>query len=460
MAKKKKAKKPIQSLDTPEKAIKERARKLPLHECLISSNWHKLKMAEIVISRKHSNGNITYGVFLVDLYCTGLRDTFYNFNVSQKSYDEMLNRMNHNVKLAPCSYTLAHNIIYGGIEFADNYGFEPNKDIAVTEFILEEDDDNIPLIVIKFGYKGKPAILLIKDNNSEDDISTLRKNAGEGNYTILDIEQNVMHSDPENGMFEETNISLDDFLTHSNKNDFNESAFIEYVRGAFNKKLKETEELQQKNHLNYYVNDLIGSDVRKEEGLVRIENEEIRTKYFEFYELVNEQKTRRVKKVIPEIEEYYTANKEIPEIAALLLKCYRDIKDNTKFENLIEESIKIYPSDFSTRSVALDYYLAKDDYNAVLKLFNNTFTLQEYTKDGKPVNLSEARLFHLAYYYYFLEKQNIVQAEEYLRALSVYQTDDKAIKNFLLKLTLAKMFFIDDREKVESNLPKEVLDLL
>lgn len=459
MAKKKKAKRPVQSFDTPEKAIKERARKLPLYECLISNNWQKLKMAEIVIARKHSNGNITYGVYLVDLYCTGIRDTFYSFNITQKNYEDMLKRMGNNIDFVPCSYNLAHNIIFGSVEFAEHFGFEPETNFSVTEYILEEDNDNIPLLDIHFGYKGKPTILLFKDNDSEADINTLRSNAGEGNYTVLNIEENSMHSDPENAMFEEPNISLDEFLRNCSKVNFNEAYFLEFVNGAFNKKIMENEDLQQKNKLTCYVNDLIGFPLTKEEGLVKIQDEEVRIRYFEFYESVNDQKSRKVKKLIPEIEKYFEAHKEIPELAALLLKCYDEINENSKFETLIEESIKNYPNDFSTRSIALDYFLAKDDYNAVIKLFNNCFTIDDYTK-GNAVNISEAKLFHLSYYYYFIEKQNLAQAEEYLKVLSMYQKDEKTTRKFMMKLTLAKMFFIDERAQVESNLPKDVLELL
>ncbi len=457
---KKKVKKIVHSFDTPEKAIKERARKLPINECLISNNWHKLKMAEVIISRKHANGNITYGVFLTDLYCTGLRDTFYSFNISQQNYEAMLQRMNKNVSLIPCSYQLAHNIIYGSIEYAEQFGFYPEKNFAITEYILEEDNEDIPLMDINFGYKGKPTILLLQDNSSENDINTLRKNAGEGNYYLFNISQSSMHSDPENAMFEDSNISLDNFLKNSPKDNFSEGYFIDFVKNSFNKKLIKNKELQEKNKLTYYINDLLGFQVTKEEGLIKLKDPDTKDKYFEFYDAINDQKTRKVKKYIPEIEEYYNSHKDIPEFAALLLKCYNELNDTEKFEQLIQDSLTRYPEDFSTRSIALDYFLAKNEYDKVLELFNHSYTLKDYVKEKKSVNLTEARLFHLAYFYYFLEKENIVQAEEYLKVLSMYQNDEKAIKKIILKLTLAKMFFISEREQIEQNLPKYILELL
>lgn len=43
-------------------------------------------------------------------------------------------------------YEVAHNLIYGSIEFAGEAGIEPVDEWGITQYILEEDDDNVPLI--------------------------------------------------------------------------------------------------------------------------------------------------------------------------------------------------------------------------------------------------------------------------------------------------------------------------
>ena len=48
---------------SPEKYIKTKGRLLPIHECLINPDWEVVKTANIVIARKHPNGNITACIY-------------------------------------------------------------------------------------------------------------------------------------------------------------------------------------------------------------------------------------------------------------------------------------------------------------------------------------------------------------------------------------------------------------
>jgi len=54
---------------SPENYIRKKARSLPIYECWVNTNWEGSGMANIVIARSHTNGNITFCIYLVDLYC-------------------------------------------------------------------------------------------------------------------------------------------------------------------------------------------------------------------------------------------------------------------------------------------------------------------------------------------------------------------------------------------------------
>jgi hypothetical protein len=80
---------------------------------------------------------------------------------------------------------LAHNIIYAGYEYALELGINPHQDFKFTKFILEEDDDEIPLIDIEVGGKGGVPHLLITDGNPakyKPVYNHLLKTLGEGNF--------------------------------------------------------------------------------------------------------------------------------------------------------------------------------------------------------------------------------------------------------------------------------------
>jgi hypothetical protein len=141
---------------TPTQYIRTRARTLPIEACYINSGWEKTGMASILVARKHSNGNLTMGVYLVDLYALGTKDSFYSFNEGPEKLEQMLETQ----VFEKCEYVLAHNIIYGANEFAEEHGFRVCREFGLTQYILEEDDDKIPLMELEFGKDGVPFLII------------------------------------------------------------------------------------------------------------------------------------------------------------------------------------------------------------------------------------------------------------------------------------------------------------
>ena len=188
MAKKKKGK-VIQML-TPENYIRQKARSLPVFECWLNNDWEENGLANILVGRKHSNGHITAGLYLVDLKCLGVKDSAYWFNIPEFEFREILNRASGRMYMESVSYTLVHNIIFAGLEFADDFGFKPYKEFtSVAQYILEEDTDDIEVIEIDCGMDGKPAYIrgpLENDVEAARIIAQLEKSAGPGNYTYID----------------------------------------------------------------------------------------------------------------------------------------------------------------------------------------------------------------------------------------------------------------------------------
>ncbi len=141
---------------SPENYVKTKARTLPIDGCYVNENWKESGLANIFIVRKHNNGNFTFGVYLVDLFALGTKDTFYNFNQPQNVINGLITKFG----IIKVDYDLAHNIIFGANEYAIENGFKIHKDFdKITKFILEIDDEKIPLIDIEFGKDGKPLVI-------------------------------------------------------------------------------------------------------------------------------------------------------------------------------------------------------------------------------------------------------------------------------------------------------------
>src|SRR3989339_365187 len=176
---------------SPENYIRTRARNLPLGTCYINDNWRNTGSAMIIVTRDHINGNITHGNYIVDLYCTGLKESNWIFNQNPLDFNDfMVHQLNENdlgFKMITTSYVRAHNIIYGTVEYAEELGLMPHKSFELSQRILEEDDDRVSLMDIEFGFKGKPLYFFRSKEQSEKNrvLAHLDKRIGRDNYYFI-----------------------------------------------------------------------------------------------------------------------------------------------------------------------------------------------------------------------------------------------------------------------------------
>ena len=188
----------------PDNYIRQKSRNLPVNECLINSDWKKSQLCELIISRKHVTGALTVCFYLVDLLCLGVKDTFFKFNISPEELKNLLERRSGKYQLINISYELAHNIIYAGVEYAEEYGFKPHKDFSSTTiYFLEEDNDAVPLIKVKCGgLDGKPCYTNTGFDSPEREraiLVQLEQTAGKYNYDyILPASSDMYFADDDN----------------------------------------------------------------------------------------------------------------------------------------------------------------------------------------------------------------------------------------------------------------------
>jgi hypothetical protein len=205
----KKNKSGIIQMLSPENYIRQRARSLPIYECYANPDWQDEKIANVIITRRHINGNVTICTYLVDLLCLGVKDTSYFFNKSEIEYREFIKDMIEQSDAKLVGYTLAHNIIFAGIEFADEFGITPHKDFSsITSFMLEEDSEAIELIEIECGNDGKPLYMpgpYESAATKQRILDKLERNAGPGNYEYIteiskphDFDEDMEDDDIEN----------------------------------------------------------------------------------------------------------------------------------------------------------------------------------------------------------------------------------------------------------------------
>lgn len=184
MAKTKSKKSAVQQTLSPKKYIISRARTLPVTECWINESWKEEGEASVFIFRRHSNGNFTYGAFLIDTFCKGVYQTFYETNITPERKKDVLKTF-EDLQLSQTDYATVHNLIYGAVEFAQEAGIEPHKDFAVSEYILDEDTEDIPLMEFEFGKEGKHFLVASDTAEANRYLYLMEKNLDSDSYEYV-----------------------------------------------------------------------------------------------------------------------------------------------------------------------------------------------------------------------------------------------------------------------------------
>jgi hypothetical protein len=169
-------------------AIIRRARSFPIFECRISDTWDKEEpgLVQILLARKQPDGDICFGIYLVDKYCLGVKNTLVNAHFSLARYeDDVLDGIFGNTKMEECPLELAHQMIYQSIDYAAKYGFEPHKDFALAQNLLVSRGELPAPYQLTFGKNGKPFYVEGPHDNSARIMKQLDKTAGPGNYHYI-----------------------------------------------------------------------------------------------------------------------------------------------------------------------------------------------------------------------------------------------------------------------------------
>ncbi|MBI4334259.1 MAG: hypothetical protein HY673_23630 [Chloroflexi bacterium] len=159
----------------------------PVHECLINPSWQKRGLAHILLSRRKPDGGFVFGVYLVDLYCLGLKNTFCNAGFSLSEYADLKARVFQDTGSVVCEVPLAHRIIYGAIDYASRLGFKPQEDFEMSKHVLgkEEETGPGPGAAVVFGKDGKPFFISGPDDDVKSIIKKLEQKVGPGNFDFI-----------------------------------------------------------------------------------------------------------------------------------------------------------------------------------------------------------------------------------------------------------------------------------
>ncbi len=129
----------------------------PVHECWWPANLFAPDngLAQVVVSRKRGNGEIFAAVFLVDLFCLGVKNALIH-ECGELEFEQLLDHIRRDMPLERTDPACARRLVEDAVDYAGELGLAPHKDYAKAARIFGDIDASACFRSFVFGREGKP----------------------------------------------------------------------------------------------------------------------------------------------------------------------------------------------------------------------------------------------------------------------------------------------------------------
>jgi len=131
------------------------ADRLPVVEALVSESIWESGIGQLLLARKEAEGQLFLGVFLVDVYCLGVKNAFWRAG-SHADLRETIEQFKGTGPMRPIEPACLVKLIVGAVEFAHAYGFPPHPDFRHASRLLAGIDPAKCTREFEYGRDGKP----------------------------------------------------------------------------------------------------------------------------------------------------------------------------------------------------------------------------------------------------------------------------------------------------------------
>lgn len=161
------------------------------YEAYIERQWREHGLAHLLVVRKRDHDSADMGVFLVDVWCLGIKDAFADFDVVTESIDELVEEHLPEAMREAIHPTCAKKLIEGAIAYAEGLGFAPHRDYRKARKVLSGLDAALCPTEFAFGRDGKPCFVRGPDDSDdrvERILAMLSARCGEDGYDFVDAD--------------------------------------------------------------------------------------------------------------------------------------------------------------------------------------------------------------------------------------------------------------------------------
>jgi hypothetical protein len=155
--------------------------------CMVTEGIFDIGIGYVVLGRTISPTKVATGVFLVDVYCLGVKNAYYAERTHEQ-LREMIDRIKGDDPIVDIAPECARKIVDGALAYAKEFGFTPHVDYPPAGALFGDIDVGVCRTEYEFGKDGKP--LYVSGPNDTPAkirmiIRTLTAKVGEGNFHFM-----------------------------------------------------------------------------------------------------------------------------------------------------------------------------------------------------------------------------------------------------------------------------------
>lgn len=156
-------------------------------------------MGTVLLSRRLTDGQVAFALFLLDVYCLGVKQAFAKIC----SYGEYMDQVYSNPDRPENWVTMqpegVRKLVEGAVAYAAQFGFKPDPDYAEARLLFGDLDPGACSEEFTYGCNGKPRFIAGPYDNAvrcQYILDALQKHCGDGNYDyVMETAQLAPHLD-------------------------------------------------------------------------------------------------------------------------------------------------------------------------------------------------------------------------------------------------------------------------
>ncbi len=161
----------------------------PVYECLAPGSLFETGLGAVAFTRALPNGGIAVSLFLVDVYCLGVKNAMFQvmskFDYQDRIKNGLLENDDDLEKIHPAC---ARKIITGAVHYAKNLGLSPHPDYRKAIGLFSGIDSTACPEKYEYGKDGKPFYVQGPHETiaqSRKIVNKLIEKCGKGNFEYM-----------------------------------------------------------------------------------------------------------------------------------------------------------------------------------------------------------------------------------------------------------------------------------